>query len=116
MPVFNSHLFEGTPDGRQNFSPKALAQQGPFLEVSVSIPQALVEFYAKENIPIPSPITGIALIDTGASRSCVHGPIMKDLKVSPINVATSHTAAGPVIHSLYPAHFTFPVAKIEIEF
>ena len=41
---------------------------------------------------------------------------MKDLRVSPIGVATSHTAAGAVPHSLYPAHFIFPEAKLEIDF
>ena len=46
----------------------------------------------------------------------LHGSIMKDLRVSPIGVATSHTAAGAVPHSLYPAHFIFPAAKLEIDF
>ncbi len=116
MPVVNSHLFENTPDGKQKISNAVLAKEGPFLEVSVSVPQALAEFNTKNNIPIPSPITGIALIDTGASKSCVHASIMKQLQVSPIGVATSGSAAGQFTHSLFPAHFTFPVAKIEIDF
>ncbi len=116
MSVFTSQLFENTSDGSQKISPAILSKEGPFLEVFVTIPQALVEFYTKEKIPVPSPIAGMALIDTGASKSCVHGPIMRDLKVSPINTATTHTAAGAVIHSLYPAHFTFPVPNINIEF
>jgi hypothetical protein len=94
MPVFTSQLFENTAGGVQKISQAILSREGPFFEVFVSIPQALAEFYTKENIPIPSPISGMALIDTGASRSCVHGPIMRGLKVSPIGVATSHTAAG----------------------
>jgi hypothetical protein len=61
-------------------------------------------------------IAGIGLIDTGATRSCVDALIMKQLGVHPIGIATSGTAAGPVNHSLYPAHFTFPAAKIEIDF
>src|SRR5712691_4719712 len=116
MPVFTSHLFETMPDGTQRMNPIGLIKEGPFLEVLVSIPQALAAFYAKENMPLPTPISGMALIDTGASKSCVHGPIMRDLRVSPINTATTHTAAGPVTHSLYPAHFTFPAPKIEIDF
>ncbi len=116
MPVYNSQFFENFPDGRHKISPLVLATIGPVLAVSVSIPQALAELYTKQQVPLPSPITGMALIDTGATRSCVHGPIMSELKVNPIGVVTSHTAAGPVLHSLYPAHFTFPVAKIEIDF
>ena len=116
MPVFNAQLFENTADGKQKLGPAVLAKEGPFFQVLVSIPQPLAEFYTKNKTPLPAPVAGIALVDTGASKSCVHGPIMKRLQVSPIGVATSHTAAGPVPHSLYPAHFTFPTAKIEIDF
>ncbi|SRR6266571_1447307 len=116
MPVFTSQLFENQADGSQKINPAVLVREGPFLEVFVSIPQALAQFYEKEHIPIPSPLSGMALIDTGASKSCVHGSMMRELKVSPISTATTHTAAGAVTHSLYPAHFTFPVPKIEIDF
>lgn len=116
MPVITSQLFQNTADGRPQPNLAGLMNEGPFFEVFVSIPKALAELYTQQQHEIPSPVSGIALIDTGASKSCVHGPIMKDLRVSPINVVTSHTAAGPVLHSLYPALFTFPAAKIEIDF
>jgi hypothetical protein len=116
MSVFTSQLFENTPDGKQKVSPTLLAQHGPIIDVAISIPQALAELYTKQNIPIPSPIAGIALVDTGATRSCAHGSIMRQLGVNPIGVATSGTAAGQVQHNLYPAHFTFPAANINIDF
>jgi hypothetical protein len=116
MPIYNSQFFENLPGGGQKISPVILAAIGPVLAISVSIPQALAELYTKQQIALPSPITGMALIDTGATRSCVHGPIMSQLQVNPIGAVTSHTAAGPVSHSLYPAHFTFPVAKFELDF
>ena|SRR2546425_5574102 len=116
MPVYNSQFLENLPGGGQRISPAVLASVGPILDVSVSIPQALTDFYTRQQIPIPSPITGIALIDTGASKSCVHGPVMSTLGVNPIGIATSHTAAGPVPHNLFPAHFTFPGARIEVDF
>jgi hypothetical protein len=77
---------------------------------------AIAALYTRQNKTIPPPIAGIGLIDTGATRSCVHAEIMKQLGVHPISVATSGTAAGQVNHSLYPAHFTFPAAKMEIDF
>jgi len=67
MPVFNNQLFENTPDGKQKISPNLLAHFGAILEVAISIPQALIELYQKENRSIPSPVTGIGLIDTGAA-------------------------------------------------
>jgi hypothetical protein len=116
VPIFNSQLFENDPSGGQRISAAALAQSGPALSVSVSIPQALAEFYTRKRMPLPSPITGAALIDTGATRSCVHGPVMRTLGVNPIGVVTSGTAAGAVPHYLFPAHFLFPAARIDIDF
>src|SRR5712691_12766329 len=115
MPVYNSQAFENV-SGEQRVTSVVLAGNGPILDVSVSIPQALANLYARQQIPLPSPITGIALIDTGATRSCVHVPIMRQLGVNPIGVVTSGTAAGPVPHNLFPAHFTFPAAGIDLDF
>ena len=41
---------------------------------------------------------------------------MSQLGVNPIGVVTSGTAAGPVPHNLFPAHFTFPAAGIDLDF
>ncbi len=41
---------------------------------------------------------------------------MNNLGVNPIGVVISATAAGQVPHSLFPAHFTFPVAGIDLDF
>lgn len=116
MAVFSSHLFENTPDGKQLISPKILAQNGPIINVIISIPQALAEIYTKQNEQVPTPITGFGLIDTGATKSCVHDDVMKNLGVNPIGVVTSGTAAGQVQHFLYPAHFNFPAAGFDVDF
>src|SRR5947209_10379299 len=116
MPIYNGHFVENDPAGGQRLSPTTLAALGPVLAVSVSIPQALAAFNTRQQIPLPSPITGLALIDTGATKSCVHAPIMSNLGVNPIGVVTSGTPAGQVLHSLYPAHFMFPATNIEIDF
>ncbi len=116
MPIYNGHFVENLSAGGQRPSPTILATLGPILAVSVSIPQALAAFNTSQQILLPSPITGLALIDTGATRSCVHAPVMSKLGVNPIGVVTSGTPAGQVLHSLYPAHFTFPATNIEIDF
>jgi len=41
---------------------------------------------------------------------------MRQLQVNPIGVITTLTAAGQVQQNLFPAHFTFPSAKIDIDF
>jgi heterodisulfide reductase subunit C len=46
------------------------------LPVEVSIPTALAQVLAAQNQVSPPPATGIALIDTGATRSCVDSKII----------------------------------------
>src|SRR6266571_1688950 len=83
MPVFNSQFFENDPAGGRRPSPTTLAHLGPVLAVSVSIPQALAALYTSQQIPLPSPVTGVALIDTGATRSGVHASIMRSFRSKP---------------------------------
>lgn len=116
MPIFNSQFFESDSVGGNRPSPITLANLGPVLAVSVAIPQSLADLYTRQQRPPPSPITGNALIDTGATRSCVHAPIMGSLGVNPIGVVTIGSAAGQAIHSIFPAHFTFPAAGIDLDF
>ena len=107
MPVFNSQFFEADPSGGHKLGPSILAHVGPVLAVSVSIPQALADLYTRQQIPLPTPVTGIALIDTGATKSCVHGPIMGQLGVNPIGVITGLTAAGQVRQIFSPRTLRF---------
>ncbi len=73
-------------------------------------------FLTSQGETIPSPATGFALIDTGATRSCVDSRIISDLGVNPIGVVSLGTANGLSQHNLYPAKFRFPVTKFDIEF
>jgi hypothetical protein len=51
----------------------------------------------------------MALIDTGASMTCVHEPILRQIQLNPIGVALFGTAKGQVQQSIYPARIVFPV-------
>ena len=52
-------------------SPAALRAEGPRLTVEIGVPTTLATKLASSNQPLPQTITGLALIDTGASISCV---------------------------------------------
>ena len=112
MSVYN-HFFLG--DGN-SVNTNVLIASGPLLSVEVSIPSALADIYSRENKSTPTPKTGFALIDTGATRSCVDDSVIRQLDVNPIGVATSYTAGGPKEHNLFPAHFRFPAFKMDIDF
>lgn len=114
MSVYNHLLLQKTPQGTQ-LNPAGLFLNGPILNVVISLPKPLVELYTKEGKKIPPVKSGAALIDTGATKSCIHNRIMQDLGINPTGIITSHTANGAKKCNVYPAHFSFPVAKFEIE-
>jgi len=111
MPVHNRFFLQGN-----QINPQVLVQTGPLLQVEVSIPSALEQLLNTQNQPIPSPITGWALIDTEATRSCVDKRTITQLSVNPIGITMTGTAGGQVQQYLYPAKFRFPGEGLEIEF
>jgi hypothetical protein len=64
IPIYNHYYPDtnnliNTPD-----SAGRLAQEGPLLPVTVSLPATLVSFLEARSLPVPSPVSGYALVDT----------------------------------------------------
>jgi len=112
MPIHNR--FFRRPN--QEHSPEGLSSAGPLLQVQVMVPPALAALLGQSNQPIPAPGTGWALIDTGATRTCVDKAVLDELEVQATGAITTGTAAGPAQQLLYPAKLNFPGANFEIEF
>ena len=112
MPVYDGEFRTrtGQPDRG------GLHRVGPVLPVEIAVPSALSRFLSAQNQQIPAPMTGLALIDTGATRSCVDSQVISSLGVNPIGITTLGTARGRSQHHLYPAKFSFPAIRFEIEF
>jgi hypothetical protein len=90
---------------------------GPLMQVQVEVPQALAAYLSKQGQPIPAPQSGWALIDTGATRTCVDRDVLTKLGVQPTGTVKTGTAAGQVEQLLFPAKLSFPVAgNFQIEF
>jgi len=113
MPTHNRHYLDPTT---KRHNPAALARVGAMLEVVVNIPQTLIDFLAAQNQPFPAPVKGVALIDTGASRTCADRNILATLGISPIGIVTSGTPAGPIQCPLYPAKMDFPALRMTVDF
>lgn len=101
MPIFSFFHWN-----RQRGS--TLEETGPIIAVQVGIPTALEELLSRQGGPIPAPVSGFALIDTGASASAVHEEIFGNLGVAPIDVMPTHTPRGPGRSLIYPAKVSFP--------
>jgi hypothetical protein len=123
MPVIHCQLnaVANGPDGRQISLPaaQALVLRGPVVQVMISVPADIAEKLAKESKPIPSPVSGFGLIDTGASGSCVDEEVAKKLQLPIVNVvkmaSASHAATDRDVYPLTFDIFGFgPAGKITV--
>ncbi len=104
MPIYNiaSQGPPGTP------AAAALHGSGPALPIQVAVPTALENQLRQAGQPIPTPISGNAIIDTGATFSAVDDALLQRLGVSPIGLSPTGTAGGPAQLNVYPARFILP--------
>lgn len=112
MPVYNGEF--RTEAGQPG--PGGLAKFGPILPVELAIPSSLSRMLAEQGQNIPSPVSGFILIDTGATRSAVDINTILRLSVNAIGITNLMSASGESQHNLYPAKFSFPGLKFEVEF
>lgn len=113
MPVYNYGLVQG---GQVIVDSKSLLAHGPLVNVEVSIPTVLANYYQQNGIRIPPPISGFALIDTGCTYTSVDDSTVRGLGLLPVGTVTGLTAGGQVVHNKYPAHVKFVGTNIEIEY
>jgi hypothetical protein len=76
--------------------------------VEIHLPDELVSQLQKEGKPVPPPITGVALIDTGASISGIDATHAQALGLVSTGPATVSTTMGSTVQSLYAVKFEFP--------
>ena len=87
--------------------PNILRRRGPVFPVQVSIPQILIDYLQQRGQSIPQPVSGFALIDTGASITVIDLNVLNQLGINPVGVARVLTPAGPVQQNLFPARLIF---------
>jgi hypothetical protein len=98
MPIISKfYNFDGQPHSGQ-----ALMECGPVLPVEVLIEKVSIK--------------GLALIDTGARLTCVHGAALIGLDVKPIGVIDVLTAAGAAQQPMFAATLRFGDENLEVDF
>ena len=95
-------------DENGNPSPQGLTHTGPYFPIEVHVPPQIADSLTKAGQPVPASISGLGLIDTGATLTCIHKNVLENLELNPIDVVTSGTANGPAQQNVYPARITFP--------
>jgi len=101
MPVFN--FLHWSKDVGYH-----LAETGPIIAVEVSVPAALAKYLGEKALPIPSPVGGFALIDTGAFATAVDEKIFTGLGVQQIDTISTQSPHGDSTSNVYPCRVTFP--------
>jgi len=104
MPVHNQFIFG--PDNK--LTSIGLRQLGAFFPIEVHVPPQIAEVMVASGKTVPNCATGIGLIDTGATLTCIHEDILLSLGLNTIGVVNSGTASGPIQCNIYPARIVFP--------
>ena len=97
-----------TPEGQTIQLPPhvGLIQRGPLVQVSVRLFQDMANELTQRGIELPQPASGMGLIDTGASCTCIDESIAQNLHlpvVDIVNMASASHSTTP--RNVYPISF-----------
>ena len=87
------------------------------LNAFVGVSQSRADALRAANLPVPPPTHVIALVDTGASGTCVDPLVLKGLGLTPtgsIPVLTPSTGATPHTADQYDVSILIPSSQIQI--
>lgn len=107
MPILHTQLAAQaqTPDGKLvALSPAiALQQRGPIVQVAVTLAEVMVTALAQQGRPTPQPVNGWALLDTGASNTCIDEEEAQKMSLPVTGVGTMSSASHAKTSSnIYP--------------
>jgi hypothetical protein len=80
------------------------------IEVVIVPSQPVIEMLRKNGLQIPS-TKAMALIDTGASSTCISKIIVEQLKLNPFDIQLVNTAAGESRQLLYDIGVALPISQ-----
>lgn len=105
MREFNSCAFN--KDGKPDFN--KLLEEGAIVPVEIGLPSQTIQVLIDKSRLVPKPVEGIALIDTGASNTCAHEPLLsQNLKLKPVDEAILITPSGESTNSVYGIQLRIP--------
>lgn len=84
-----------------------LQREGPIIEVVIIPPSPVAKLLQSQNLPIPSQ-KAIALIDTGATTTCIDNSIAKALSLVSHNTVKVMTAGGEDNQCVYDVGLVLP--------
>lgn len=107
MPILHTQ-FQGqaqAPDGSSVAVPPAAAlqQRGPVAQVTIGVEQTIAQQFVLAGQSPPTPVSGLALIDTSASVTCIDEQIAQQLGLPAIDVVQMASASHAATQqNVYP--------------
>ena len=108
MPVYNHYYPDSTGKINTSESSAQLARYGPVVPVTIGVTARHAEILQKLKLPVPTPQSGQALIDTGATYCAVDTAVVKALGIPQYGTTPVYTPAGAAQLPTYPASLSFP--------
>lgn len=94
------------PPGFPLSSRETLARFGARIQITLSMPPTQAAVIAKAGGKVPEPVTGIALIDTGANNTCIDDAVARQLGLRQIGTTAVNTPAGSATAPQYMVEYT----------
>lgn len=119
MPILHVqyNIEAQTPDGQRIQVPPsvALLRRGPFVQVVLSVAQEIAEQLVQQGQALPQPASGLALIDTGASVTCLDEAAAQQLQLPVIDVVEMMSASHAATQqNVYPIQIEVVGSPIKI--
>ena len=89
--------------------PAGLMQVGPLVVAQWSLPMSLQLALTNRGRPVPPPVSGHMLVDTGATKTCIAEEVAQALNLKPVNKMTGTGAGGRHVNNGYFAHLTIVI-------
>lgn len=113
MPILHLQL-NGTgkaPDGSDIQIPPAfiMMQRGPVVQINIGLAQVFADQLTQMGQAVPAPATGLALIDTGATSTCIDDAMAQHMGLPAIDVVQMTSASHEnTPQNVYPAKLELP--------
>jgi predicted aspartyl protease len=93
-----------------------ISSLGPLVDIAIGVSQARAEALRKNSLPVPTPLHLRALVDTGASITCVDPSILQQLNLTPTGAIAIHTpSTGNAPHNTYQYDISLVLLHPEVQ-
>lgn len=117
MPILHKQITD-IYDRAGNSTPlepkDALYLRGPVIQVSIEIPEVIAQQLLRNGQLVPAPISGFALIDTGATSTCIDDQTAQEMKLPVVNRRKMVSATHSVECNVYPVLLGFTGTPIKV--